>query len=51
MYNYDTETWFNIKFYGMTAMTMVFMLALGYYLARYVKEEPAVETIQQDEKD
>jgi intracellular septation protein len=50
MYNYDTETWFNIKFYGMTAMTIVFMFALGFYLAQYVKEETEVETIKQDEE-
>jgi len=50
MYNYDTETWFNIKFYGMTAMTLVFMLALGVYLAKYVEDEPEIETIKQDEK-
>ncbi len=50
MYNYDTETWFNIKFYGMTAMTMVFMLLLGFYLAQYVEDEPEVEAIKQDEE-
>ncbi len=50
MYNYDTATWFNIKFYGMTAMTMVFMLALGFYLAQYVKNETGIEPIKQDEK-
>jgi len=50
MYNYDTETWFNIKFYGMTAMTMVFMLAMGVYLAKYVKDEPEIETIKQEEE-
>jgi len=50
MYNYDTETWFNIKFYGMTAMTMVFMLLLGFYLAQYVEDEPEVEVIKQDEE-
>lgn len=39
LYNYDTETWFNIKFYGMTAVTLLSMLALGFYLARYIKDE------------
>ena len=51
MYNYDTETWFNIKFYGMTAMTMVFMVALGIYLAQYVKDETEAEPIPQDEQE
>lgn len=48
LYNYDTETWFNIKFYGMTAMTLVFMLALGFYLAQYVKDETETEPVKQD---
>lgn len=50
MYNYDTEIWFNIKFYGMTAMTMIFMLALGIYLAQYVKDETELETVKQDDE-
>ncbi|MDT8384850.1 MAG: septation protein A [Gammaproteobacteria bacterium] len=43
LYNFDTETWFNIKFYGMTAATLLFMLVLGFYLARYIKEESEPE--------
>jgi len=50
LYNYDTETWFNIKFYGMTAMTMVFMLALGFYLAQYTKDESETETVKQEDE-
>jgi intracellular septation protein len=38
LYNFDTETWFNIKFYGMTAVTLLFMLGLGFYLARYMED-------------
>lgn len=49
LYNYDTETWFNIKFYGMTAMTMVFMLVLGLYLAKYNKDEAETEPVKQEE--
>jgi intracellular septation protein len=51
MYNYDTATWFNIKFYGMTAMTMVFMVGLGFYLAHYVKDETELEPIKQDDNE
>lgn len=48
LYNYDTDTWFNIKFYGMTAVTLVFMLALGFYLARYIKDEDEAQPLKQE---
>ena len=48
LYNYDTETWFNIKFYGMTAATLLFMLALGFYLARYIKDENEAQPVKQE---
>lgn len=48
LYNFDTETWFNIKFYGMTAVTLVFMLALGFYLARYIEDEDATQPVKQE---
>ncbi|MBL1275047.1 MAG: septation protein A [Ectothiorhodospiraceae bacterium] len=44
LYNFDTDTWFNIKLYGMTAVTMLFMLALGFYLAKHVKDETDITT-------
>ena len=53
LYNYDTETWFNIKFYGMTAVTLTFMLMLGFYLARYIEDEneaqPVAQSVEQEE--
>jgi intracellular septation protein len=48
LYNFDTETWFNIKFYGMTAVTVLFMLVLGFYLARYIKDESEPQQINQE---
>ena len=45
LYNFDTDTWFNIKFYGMTAFTILFMLLLGLYLARYVSEEAESQSV------
>lgn len=48
MYNFDTDTWFNIKFYGMTALTMAFMLMLGLYLAKNSKDETEAEPLKQE---
>jgi len=57
LYNFDTETWFNIKFYGMTAVTLLFMLVMGFYLARYLEDEieaqeikPEAEAIKHNEE-
>ncbi|NOX76696.1 MAG: septation protein A [Gammaproteobacteria bacterium] len=49
MYAFDTDTWFNIKFYGMTAATLLFMLGLGLYLTRYVEDEPQTVTLKEEE--
>lgn len=43
MQNYDTDTWVNFKLFGMTALTLVFIVGQGLYLARFMKDEPATE--------
>ncbi|VAW98195.1 Intracellular septation protein IspA [hydrothermal vent metagenome] len=44
MYNFDTDTWVNFKLFGMTGLTLVFVLGQGLYLIRYMKNQPATET-------
>ena len=34
------EVWVNFKLFGMMGMTIVFVIAQGFYLARHVKDEP-----------
>ena len=51
LYNFDTKTWFNIKFYGMTVATLLSMFALGLYLARYVEDEPEPQPVNTEEKE
>ncbi len=41
--NYDTDTWVNFKLFGMTALTLIFIVGQGLYLARFMKNEPAAE--------
>lgn len=36
-YSYDTETWVNFKLFGMMGLTIVFIIAQGFYLSRYIK--------------
>lgn len=44
MYSFDTDTWVNFKLFGMTGLTLVFVLGQGLYLARFMKNEPATGT-------
>lgn len=42
-YNFSEETWVNFKLFGMLGLTLVFILAQGFYISRHVKE-PEQET-------
>jgi len=41
MSSFDTDTWVDFKLFGMTGLTLLFVLAQGLYLARYLKQSPA----------
>ena len=36
---YDTDTWVNFKLFGMMGLTLVFIIAQGFYLTRYIQEQ------------
>ena len=38
-YNFSENTWVNFKLFGLFGLTLAFMLVLGLYLARHLKEE------------
>jgi intracellular septation protein len=38
-FSVSTETWVNFKLFGLFGLTLVFMLGLGVYLSRHLKEE------------
>jgi len=40
VYHFDTDTWVNFKLFGMMGLTLAFMVAQAFYLARHVKTEP-----------
>jgi len=42
-FSFDENTWVNFKLFGMMGITFLFVIAQGFYLARYM-EEPATET-------
>jgi intracellular septation protein len=43
-YNYTTSTWANFKVFGATGLMLVFMVAQGFYVSRYLEPEPVNET-------
>ena len=37
-FTFDTDTWVNFKLFGMMGLTLAFVVAQGFYLARHVKD-------------
>lgn len=35
IYNYDTDTWVNFKLFGTLGLTLLFVIAQGFYMARH----------------
>jgi len=50
MANFDTDTWVNFKMFGMMGLTLVFLVAQGFYLTKYLQDEPSEKTAR-TEKD
>ena len=43
-YNYSEQTWVNFKLFGFLGLTLAFMLAQGFYLARHMEpQNPTTE--------
>jgi len=42
-FSFDTDTWVNFKLFGMMGLTFIFVLAQGFYLAKYIAEETPEE--------
>ncbi|HHI76112.1 MAG TPA: septation protein A [Gammaproteobacteria bacterium] len=38
-FNYPESTWVSFKLFGLTGLSLAFMLAQGFYLARYLPQE------------
>lgn len=45
-FNYSTEFWVNFKAWGMTLLNFTFLIGMGIYMYKYLKDEP--ETIQEE---
>lgn len=53
MYQFDTDTWVDFKLYGLLGLTLVFVVAQGFYLARHMEviEAESPSTKPQGEND
>jgi len=36
MYNYDTDTWVHFKLFGTLALTIIFFIVQGFYIAKFI---------------
>jgi len=45
-YHFSTDTWVNFKLFGSIGLMLVFTVAQGLYLSRYLPEEPAAKEPQ-----
>lgn len=43
-YTFSTEVWVNFKLFGTTALTLVFVLAQGFYLSKHLKEDDETQS-------
>ncbi len=43
-YNFEENTWVNFKLFGMMGLTIVFVLAQGFYLAKYIDDKAQPES-------
>ena len=42
-YNFSEPVWVNFKLFGLMGLTLVFVVAQGFYLARHMESQGAVE--------
>jgi len=49
IYNFSDEFWVNFKLFGMLGMTIVFVIAQGIYMAKYVVQEDSEEKTTSEE--
>lgn len=40
VFNFSTSAWVSFKLFGFTGLMLAFMVAQGFYLSRYLKDEP-----------
>ena len=43
VYHFDTDTWVNFKLFGLLGLTLVFVVAQGFYLVRHMPDEDDAE--------
>lgn len=42
VYNFDTATWVNFKFFGNFGLTIIFIIGQSFYIARYVRNDGTI---------
>jgi intracellular septation protein len=47
-FNYPEPVWVNFKLFGLMGMTLGFVVAQSFYMARHTQDEPAVEKAEEE---
>jgi intracellular septation protein len=47
-YSFSTSTWVNFKLFGGLGLMLAFTIAQGVYLSRYIKDEPAPKSLEDE---
>ncbi len=47
-YNFSEDTWVNFKLFGFLGLTLLFMIAQGFYLAKYLQTDTDSPQTQED---
>ena len=42
-FNFSEDTWVNFKLFGLMGLTLIFVIAQGFYLAKYIEPEQSQE--------
>ncbi|MDX1795209.1 MAG: septation protein A [Hydrogenovibrio sp.] len=45
-FNFDTDTWVNFKLFGLMGLTLIFILAQGLYISRFIQDTHSETEVQ-----
>lgn len=45
-FNFDTDTWVNFKLFGLMGLTLIFILAQGLYISRFIQDTHSENEVQ-----
>jgi intracellular septation protein len=47
-FNFSEETWVDFKLFGMLGLTLVFIVAQGFYMAKHMAQQADISNKEED---